>query len=280
MALRAALLVCLVLVVVPLFSGDGPPGAQNADPNPEFFFTRLMYTDYRGRGPRFGVPSTDFEHGHSLGDRLARYYGAWMTDTWDADYQYMWGIQRLTNARISMKPHPIEIMDPELFKYPYLYAVEVGQMELSQREADRLREYLLRGGFWHVDDFWGLYQWDQFERQMKKIFPDRPIVDLPLTHEVFHTFFDIDQILQPPNDGLGRQYTYSGGRTRTWEQPDDTPPHVRGISDDNGRLMVFITYNSDLGDAWEWMDDPDYPSKFTSYAYRLGMNSIIYALTH
>ena len=97
---------------------------------------------------------------------------------------------------------------------------------------------------------------------------------------MFHTFFDIDQILQPPNDGIGRQYTYSGGRTRTWEQPDDTAPRVRGVADDTGRLMVFITYNSDLGDAWEWMDDPDYPSKFTSYAYRLGMNSIIYALTH
>ena len=202
MAVRAVVLVCLILIVLPVFS-DGPPGAKNADPNPEFFFTRVMYTDTRGRGPRIGVPSTDFEHGHSLGDRLSRYYGAWMTDTWDADYQYMWGIQRLTNARISMKPHPIEIMDPELFNYPYIYAVEVGQMELSQREADRLREYLLRGGFWHVDDFWGLYQWDQFERQIKKIFPDRPIVDLPLTHEVFHTFFDIDQILQPPNDGVG-----------------------------------------------------------------------------
>jgi hypothetical protein len=192
----------------------------------------------------------------------------------------MWGIQRLTNARISMKPHPIDIMDPNLFDYPYIYAVEPGQMELSQKEADRIREYLLRGGFWHVDDFWGLRQFDQFARQVKKIFPDKQIVDLPLTHPVFHTFFDIDEILQPPNDGYGRLYTYSGGRTQTWEQPDDTQPRVRGVSDEHGRLMIFITYNSDLGDAWEWMDDPDYPTKFTTYAYRLGMNSIIYALTH
>jgi len=203
-----------------------------------------------------------------------------MTDTWDADYQYMGGIQRLTNTRVYLKPHPLSIMDPALFKYPYIYAVEVGQMELTPQEADRLREYLLRGGFWHCDDFWGLRQWNQFARQIKKIFPDREIVDLPLTHEIFHTFYDIDQILQPPNDGLGRQYTYSGGRTQTWEQPDDTEPRVRRISDDRGRLMVLITYNSDLGDAWEWMDDPDYPAKFTGYAYRLGMNSIIYAMTH
>ena len=75
MAVRAVVLVCLILIVLPVFS-DGPPGAKNADPNPEFFFTRVMYTDTRGRGPRIGMPSTDFEHGHSLGDRLARSYGA------------------------------------------------------------------------------------------------------------------------------------------------------------------------------------------------------------
>ena len=284
--LSLSCLVLILLLVLPSFSqvnenpGTQAPSWKTEDQFPEFYFTRVEYTDTRGRGPRLGVPNTDFEHGHSLGDRLARYYGAWLTDTWDADYQYMWGIQRLTNTRISMHPHPMGIMDPHLFEYPYIYAVEPGQMELSQQEADRLREYLLRGGFWHVDDFWGLRQFDQFARQVKKIFPDKQIVDLPLTHPIFHTFFDIDEMLQPPNDGLGRQYTYSGGRTRTWEQPDDTAPKVRGVADENGRLMILITYNSDLGDAWEWEDDPDYPAIFTSYAYKLGMNSIIYAMSH
>ena len=276
---HAALIVGVIVMVVPARS-DLPP--KPSDEQPEFYFTRLMYTDTRGRGPRPGQPppSTDFEHGHGLGDRLSGFYGAWMTDTWDADYQYMWGIQRLTNTKLSMTPHPLPIMHPDLFKYPYIYAVEVGQMELSDREAARLREYLLRGGFWHCDDFWGLRQWNQFERQMKKIFPDREIVDIPLTHELFHIFYDINEIQQPPNVGLGEIYTRSGGQTRTWEQPDDTEPRVRGVFDDAGRLMVLITYNSDLGDAWEWMDDPDYPAKFTGYAYRLGMNSIIYAMTH
>jgi hypothetical protein len=276
---HAALIVGVIVMVVPARS-DLPP--KPSDEQPEFYFTRLMYTDTRGRGPRPGQrpPSTDFEHGHGLGDRLSGFYGAWMTDTWDADYQYMWGIQRLTNTKLSMTPHPLPIMDPDLFKYPYIYAVEVGQMELSDRDAARLREYLLRGGFWHCDDFWGLRQWNQFERQMKKIFPDREIVDIPLTHELFHIFYDINEIQQPPNVGLGEIYTRSGGQTRTWEQPDDTEPRVRGVFDDAGRLMVLITYNSDLGDAWEWMDDPEYPAKFTGYAYRLGMNSIIYAMTH
>jgi hypothetical protein len=91
---------------------------------------------------------------------------------------------------------------------------------------------------------------------------------------------DIDQVVQVPNVRNGVNYTLSGGRTATWESRDDTAPRVRGISDDAGRLMVLITYNSDLGDAWEWMDHPQYPALFTGYAYRLGMNSIIYAMTH
>ena len=280
MAKCVALLLSLLALIWMASPGlsDGPK--QN-DPYPEFYFTRLMYTDTRGRGPRPGqVIPTDFDHGHGLGDQLARFYGAWLTDTWDADYQYMGGIQRLTNTKVYLRPHPLPIMSPDLFKFPYVYTVEVGQMELTQQEADRMREYLLRGGFWHCDDFWGLQQWGVFARQIRKIFPDREIVDLPLTHPIFHTFFNIDEILQPPNDYLGELYTQSGGRTQTWEQPDDTAPRVRGISDDHGRLMVLITYNSDFGDAWEWMDDPEYPTKFTSYAYRLGMNSIIYAMTH
>src|SRR5215813_4677894 len=105
--------------------------------------------------------------------------GAWMTDAWNADEKYMWGIDRMTNVRPSREPHPLPIMDPNLFKYPYIYAVEVGQMELSSEEAARLREYLLRGGFWHVDDFWGLEQFDQLAQQLRKVFPERQIVDLP-----------------------------------------------------------------------------------------------------
>ncbi len=250
---------CLLTLVTPGFTNTG-----RSEDQPEFYFTRLQYT---------------------AGGPAARSFRAWYTDSPNADHKYIWGIRRMTNARVYEPPDPqsvqsVRIMDPELFRYPYIYAVEPGQMELSAEEAARLREYLLRGGFWHVDDFWGLTEWDQLERQMKKVFPDRNIEELPLTHEIFHTFFDIDNVLQVPNVRLGDEYTRSGGTSRTWERADDTQPRVRGISDDTGRLMVLITYNSDLGDAWEWMDDPEYPALFTGYAYRLGMNSIIYAMTH
>jgi len=265
MWIRAAVLLCLLGLVTPASSDDPDPKSQ-----PEFYFTRLMYNDIYGRGPG----TSGFSGYRGFGR------GAWMTDAWEADNKYMWGIDRMTNVKLSREPHPMSIMDPDLFKFPYIYAVEVGQMELSDEEAARLREYLLRGGFWHVDDFWGLQQWNQFARQMKKVFPDRQIQELPLTHEIFHIFFNIDRVLQVPNVRLGDMYTMSGGQTQTWEQPSDTEPRVLGISDDTGRLMVLITYNSDLGDAWEWMDDPQYPALFTGYAYRLGMNSIMYAMTH
>jgi hypothetical protein len=277
---RFVVLASILLVVLSAFSRDE---GDDKDGQPEFYFTRLMYTDIWGRGPAPGEPPPDpatLERRRGLGDSVTRVYGTWMMDTWDADIQYMWGIRRLTNVKLSMQPHPLPMMSPELFKFPYLYAVEVGQMELNDEEAGRLREYLLRGGFMHVDDFHGGRQWAQFARQMKKVFPDRVIEDLPLSHEIFHSFFDVTQILQIPNVQLGDFYTRSGGRTRTFEQPDDTRPRICGISDDTGRLMVLITYNSDYGDAWEWMDDPNYPSEFTTYAYRIGMNSIIYAMTH
>ena len=278
--MKRIVLLFLVLLIgaissLAMFLLDDPP-----DENPEFYFTRLAYSENGIRGwgrfvsknfrcPEFG--GGNFFPPQGLG---------WSMDSPGADCKYMGGIHRLTNLRVYPNPNMIRITDPNLFKFPYAYIVEPGGMDLTDEEVSHLREYLLRGGFIHADDFWGLREKANFEYWMKRVLPEYSMEVLPLSHEVFHTFYDIDAVLQPPNDGLARMYTYSGGRTRTWEQPDDTQPHVRGVLDDTGRLMVLITYNADLGDAWEWMDDPDYPAKFTGYAYRLGMNAIIYAMTH
>ena len=148
------------------------------------------------------------------------------------------------------------------------------RMYLVREEAAKLREYLLRGGFLHVDDFWGLEQRRAVEEEMGKIFPDRQIVKLSLDHEVFHTFFDIETVMQIPNVNNA-----CSGR-RTWEQRSEIDPMIFGISDDDGRLMVLITYNSDLGDAWEWMDLACYPQEYSGQAYRMGLNFMIYAMSH
>lgn len=249
---KKTLLFAFIALVLPVMADD-PPDQDT----PEFVFARLVYPGGRG-GFDFG-----------FGGR-----GTWATDYPEADYKFMYGIKRLSGVRVKETENPIRITDENLFQYPYVYAVEVGYMNLGMPEAQRLREYLLRGGFMHADDFWGVDEFRNFQNQMRKVFPDRVMEELPLSHEIFHTFFDIDTVMQIPNIRNG----CNGGRT--WEDPSDTRPRVFGIKDDKGRVMVVITYNSDLGDAWEWMDEPCYPELFSGQAYRMGLNFIIYAMSH
>jgi hypothetical protein len=270
---------CASLLFLAVLSGAS---AADQDDPPEFYFTRLVYTQNtaargRGFGSGYTMPKPDEQFVcPEFGGRtfFPRQGWGWATDYPGADCKFMGGIHRLTGMRVDPNPNVIGIMDDDLFKFPYVYAVEVGQMYLSDEEAVRLREYLLRGGFLHVDDLWGLRQKAIFEAQIRKVFPDRPIEVLPLTHPIFHTFFDIDTVMQIPGQGNG---CYGG---QTWEQPDDIEPRIYGIKDDDGRVMVAITYNSDLGDAWEYMDLRCYPEKYSGQAYRIGLNFMIYALTH
>jgi hypothetical protein len=251
------------------------PGLAQIEPEttPEFYFTRLVYGS--GFGPA-RTPHLDFQCADlAAGEGGTRFGGGWGTDFPASDCKFMWGIQRLSNIRVHDKsPHLVTALDPDLFSFPYLYIVSPHRMYLVKQEAEKLREYLLRGGFLHVDDFWGLEQRRDVEEEMRKIFPDRPMVKLDLSHEVFHTFFDIDTVMQIPNVSNA-----CSGR-RTWEQRSEIDPMIFGISDDAGRLMVLITYNSDLGDAWEWMDLACYPEKYSGQAYRMGLNFMIYAMSH
>ncbi len=275
---KMALLLLLVLVPAVLlvslyevFAAD--PGA---DP-PEFYFTRLVYSENPQLRPRYTMPKPDFQFTcpeFGGGNFFPRQGWGWATDYPGGDCKFMGAVHRLTGIRVHEDPNVVAIMDDDLFRFPYVYAVEVGGMGLSDREAARLREYLLRGGFMHVDDFWGLRQRGNFEAQMRKVFPDRPLERLPLTHPIFHTFFDVETVMQIPNRGNG----CFGGPT--WESRDDTMPAIYGIPDDEGRLMVVVTYNSDLGDAWEYMDLKCYPEIYSGYAYRAGLNFMIYAMTH
>jgi hypothetical protein len=222
---------------------------MSAPPKNEYTFARLVYTG--GWGWR---------------------YGSWTTDTPKADINLAAGIKRLTNLDVRDTPFYIPLTSKEIFKYPFLYAVEVGYLQLSPEEADILREYLARGGFFVVDDFHGTIEWANFEEQIRKVLPNCKIEEIPVTHPVFHCFFDIDELFQIP----GVQYLYSG---HTYEK-DGYVAHFRGIFDDNGRLIVMINFNSDLGDAWEWADSPYYAERYTSTAYRLGINYIVYSMTH
>jgi hypothetical protein len=222
----------------------------------EFTFARLRY----GSGLSGGY--------------YRRYRSSWATDYPKADEQFLYGLRSWVRSSLRLSDEPIAISpdDKEIFRYPFIYAVEPGYMELSTEDAANLREYLLRGGFMMLDDFWGSWEWENVQEQMQKIFPEYQIRQLSLDHPVFHCYFDIDEVLQVPQVG----YIYSG---ITYEK-DGYVPYYMGITDENDRLMVFIARNADNGDAWEWIDEPQYPLKYGLGAYRLGMNLIVYAMTH
>ena len=225
------------------------------DPTAEFHFARLYYTN--SSGSRRGW-------GYGRG-------GAWQTDYPDAEYHLMQGVNRLTRVDGASVDYYgeggriIQLDDERVFDYPWLYGVEVGQWYLSDSEAALLREYLDRGGFLMVDDFWGEYEWSIFVDSMLRVFPDRPIVELGEDHPLLHVLYDLDQRTQIPGRGGNRR---------------GTVPHWRGIFDDDNRLMVAINFNMDMGDAWEHADDPWYPEPYTALAYRFAVNYLIYSMTH
>jgi hypothetical protein len=229
---------------------QGPSGG-------EFTFVRAVYT------------SPDFAPSYGLAQR-----GTWAVDFPEADNHFITGIREWagTNLNVSPRPEHFEIMDERLFDYPFVYIVEPGFMELSDEQAARLREYLLRGGFLFLDDFWGEYEWSNVQAQFKKVLPEYEIKDLPLSHPVFHSYLDIEEIVQVPN-------IYNAQRGITHEK-GGIVPHYMGIEDKNGRLVVFIARNSDLGDAWEWINDSRYPVKYGLAAYKVGINVVIYAMSH
>lgn len=260
-----------LLVLIPLLAFLTAPAAEpTADASPEFYFARLIYRSNGMRGYQQG--------GDACGG------GSWRTDAPDADDSYIWGIQRMTAIRVHQDHanpvHAVGIMDDALFEHPFMYAVEPGSMDLDAGEAARLREYLLRGGFLHLDDFWGGCQLQNVVEQLRKVFPERVLEELPLDRDVFHVFLDVTEVAQIPNIRNARQMFRGDPGAHAWEQPGDRTPRILGIYDDHQRLMVVATYNSDLGDAWEWLNDPEYPVLLTSLAYREGIDFIMYSMTH
>ena len=219
---------------------------------------------------------TEFVIGRLIYKSISRGYrrfSSWTIDYPRADRHLAQGIRRLTRVHVRSVEQPISLEDDDdIFNWPFLYAVEVGHWSLSDQEAAKLRDYLLRGGFLMCDDFHGTDEWEVFMEGMRKVFPDRPVVDIDNADPIFHVLYDLDDKFQVP----GAQYLWTG---RTYER-DGVEARWRGVYDDKGRLMVALNHNMDLGDAWEWSDDPRYPEKWASLAYRIAVNYVTYAMTH
>jgi hypothetical protein len=268
-ALRLAAVAVVVLVCVAVssaqfrrgrrFTAIRTPTADTFDGR--FNFCRIMFQSSRG------------------GDG-----GNWAVDYPRADVNLSIRFAELTKGRISLQasgePNHVvlALTDPELFQCPFIMMTEVGSAYFDPEESEQLRAYLRKGGFLWADDFWGEYAWEHWTREFSKVLPphEYPIADLARDHPLFRAQFEIKATPQIPSINY---WMGSGGGTS--ERYDSEVPHARGISDENGRLMVLMTHNTDIGDSWEReADDPEYFYRFSVDGYAFGLNVLLYALTH
>ena len=229
-----------------------------------FVFSRILYQSVR-----------DEPLGHG-----------WNTDYPDSDVNFMVRLSELTKTEIArdgdgMPNHVVvTLSDDSIYNYPFVFMSDVGTVGFTEPEAERLRDYLLRGGLLYVDDFWGIAAWDHWSREIGKALPPSryPIVDVPRDHPIFRTFFTVREVPQVPSIQFWRR---SGGTATSERGAESAEPHFRGIFDEKGRLMVIMTHNTDIADGWEREgEDEEFFYRFSIRAYPLGVNIAIYAMTH
>jgi len=277
-----AVVVCALFAQKPF--REYPAWEYNSYPLPndylvpgEWTFARLMYPtthyviDWQSERKR----GFDWREGNTN----------WTIDYPRSDRHLALAIRRLTRIDARSVEQPMNLdADDDVFNYPWLYAVEAGHWELNDVEVAKFREFLMRGGFFMCDDFHGDDEWRVFVESMQKVLPGRPIIDIDNRDPIFHTVFDLEERYQVP--GLQYVYTHSicekcpTDQFRGLDGTGGLGAQWRGIRDDNGRLVVVICHNLDLGDSWEHADTPAYPQKFSALGIRIGVNYLVYAFTH
>jgi hypothetical protein len=242
-----------------------PPDYQE---HTEWVEARLMYPQHPdarfgpGRYRRWG--GMDWREGGT----------SWTQDYPRADRHFAMALRRLTRIHVRSVEQPVNLDDgDDVFNWPWLVAGEMGDWKLTPDQCKKLRDYLLRGGFIYMDDFWGPEEYGRFYESMREVFPDRDVVEIDDKDPIFHTVYDLDDRYQI----LGQWALRGGGMSY---RVNGTHAQWKGIYDDNGHLMVAMSFNSDVGDSWEWADDPRYPEKFSALGMRIGVNYVVYAMTH
>ncbi|MEO5923567.1 MAG: DUF4159 domain-containing protein [Bryobacteraceae bacterium] len=239
---------------------DNVPIPEGGDRPSELVFGRLMYPS--SPRARFGGYGIWTQGGTS-----------WTVDYPRGDRHFTAALQRLTRVDIRPLEQPVNPDDgDDIYNWPWLYVDLPGSWDLTDAQATKIRDFLLRGGFLYADNFWGPDEWEIFEEGMHRIFPDREMVDLDGDHNIFHAVFDTGDRYQIP----GQWATRRGAMNRN----GGVVPYWGGVYDDKGRVVVAITFNNDVGDSWEFADDPSYPEHYSALGLRLGANYVVYALTH
>ncbi len=228
-----------------------------------FTFVRIKY-------------SVDGTHGYGRDPDLR-----WRIDAPDSDLNFSFRLQQVTSIKVNPSGKFLAITDKELFDYPFIYIVEPGRLTFTEQEVPILRRYLLNGGFLMCDDFWGDRDWLNFSKELKRVFPERDAIELPIEHPIFHCVFDIKEKPQVPGVDWGIRSEFTG---QTYERhgPGCEQVHYKAILDDKQRIMVMICHNTDLGDGWEREGENEYYFREFSEkkAYPMGINIVFYAMTH
>jgi len=257
-AKRTGWIACLLWGIA--FSQAAEQAAPGASaPAAEFQLVRVQYATRGGGGSR-------------------GYFNPW----WAIDYplaeqHFLRALHRLTNVAVAPDSLQLLLSDERIFSHPFLFLQQPGKgnWRPTDVEATNLREYLRRGGFLLIDDMHGENDWAVFQEAMRKVLPDRPIVEIPEDDPLMNIVFTVDTHTTIP----GKRHLRIGADGRTAVRMEG-PPHWRGVYDDDGRVMVAINFNVDMGDAWEHEDDPEYPLPMTTMAYKFGVNYVTYAMTH
>jgi len=247
--LRYLLVVALLPITWLVAAADWPIAKQRPA---SFQFARLRYPG--------GIPD---------------YIKNWYTDYPEMEGHLTMLLDRLTDIELGRAA----VIDPssgEIFQYPLVYSVEPEQMVLGPKDVSNLREYLARGGLWFADDFHGDEELDRFWKQIQRVLPESSLVELDISHPIFHCFYDIPKIVQVTNNGIAKCR-----ECEQWENgPSGKEPKMFAVLDDQGRISVLLAWNTDLGDGLEWADDPDYPAEYATFAFKFITNLIVYTMSH
>jgi hypothetical protein len=230
----------------------------------EFTIGRLMYPSRSGGG--FGGRGGGWERGGTM----------WSNDYPRGDRAFARILRRLTRIDTRSVEQPINLNDgDDVYNWPWIYAAHVETWDLTDSMIKKLHEYLDRGGFFYVDDFWGDSGWAAFKETMDRILPGSQAEDLPDDDPIFHVLFDLKDkfMVANHNELLRTGHPYHN-------YPGATEAHWRGIRDARGRIIVVMNFNSDVGDSWEWADFPEYPEKYSNLGMRISTNYTVYAMTH
>jgi hypothetical protein len=209
----------------------------------------------------------------------------WNTDYPGADNNFSVRLMELTTVRVKVdadrQPNyvVVSLSDPLLFRCPMLFMEDIGTAEFSEQEVKQLREFFLKGGFLWVDDYWGSFAWDNWVTQISRVLPpvEYPIFDIPLSHGIMHMLYDVNEYLQVSSIAF---WNRSGGQVSE-RGADSAQVHYRGIQDSRGRLMVMMTHNTDVADTWEREGESrEYFNLFSPRGYAIGVNVVLYAMTH